>query len=482
MKFMRLAMCVAAFAVIGKVALSEDVDVRALQAKLAAQEARLADLQSRVNYNEANANYAGAPEAIVSLNKNACVTIGGNLNTRYFYRNAKIDSIANNWDVAESGSGDAAGIDNDNYIRRARVNQSDLVIADAKVYVQIDVNDYFDAFIQMDLHSSNEAKSDNAEKYYVRWKNVCNSGFGVKVGRDALVFGEDQGMGILGSYTKNGDGAFKDAQWGTYSFMNTGFEDDAGVQYAGLGRRGSFGGGLLPLHNYWDQGRIIQVTPYWEGLDGKLKIEASFFQEEDNWSSRFNNGSDSQIYLDGNKYKNRNYGFGSMSARIGYMPIEGLKFSASVVNFYDKNPSDSFWAVTNNDGFKKNNTAVDLAIAYRPAFFNRLNVWAQFMHGWNVNHLDDVDAWTLSYGASFDLNESWSIFAQGDYLRSRDTYGTNDFKDTAWAVYGGVKYVLPYGVNLEAGWKHEQITWKSNGNKQAKGKGDTAYVHLGFDF
>ncbi len=465
MKFMRLAMCVAAFAVIGKVALSEDVDVRALQAKLAAQEARLADLQSRVNYNEANANYAGAPEAIVSLNKNACVTIGGNLNTRYFYRNAKIDSTYRNADPTVAG--DSAATEPGVYKRRAKINQSDLVIADAKLYVQIDVNDYFDAFIQMDLQSSNDSKSDNAEKYYVRWKNICNSGFGVKVGRDALVFGEDQGMGILGSYTKNGDGAFKDGQWSTS--LATMAADYGGMMWGG--------GSFLPAHNYWDQGRIIQVTPYWEGLDGKFKAEVSFFQEESNWSNRMNNGSVyagtntlSQIYTDGHTYKNKNYGFGSMSARIGYMPIEGLKFSASVVNFYDKS--------ANAFGEKKSNTAADVAISYRPAFFNRLNIWAQYMHGWNVNHWDGLDSDAISYGASFDLNESWSIFAQGDWLRSK----IGDSKGEAWAAYGGIKYVLPYGVNLEAGWKHEQITWKEGGYKFAKGKGDTAYLHLGFDF
>ncbi len=466
MKLFRLAMCMAVFAVVGEIALSEEVDVRALQAKLAAQEARLADLQSRLSYSDANANYDGAPEAIVSLNKNACVTIGGNLNTRYFYRNAKIDSIVQNPDAVGDPAGTYLG-----YTRRARINQSDLVIADAKVYVQIDVNDYFDAFIQMDLQSSDNAKSDNAEKYFVRWKNICNSGFGIKVGRDALVFGEDQGMGILGSYTKNGDGAFKDGQWGTY-----------GGRMNGVLRRTSFDGGLLPAHNYWDQGRVIQVTPYWEGLDGRLKAEVSFFQEEDNWSTRFNNGSANQIYVDGHKYKNKNYGFGSMSARIGFMPIEGLKLSASAVNFYDKNPGRFAGYDVSAAGRKKNNTAVDVALSYRPMFFNRLNLWVQYMHGWNVAHYADLDSDTISYGASFDLNESWSLFAQGDYLRTKDSYGGISSKDTAWAVYGGIKYLLPYGVNLEAGWKHEEITWKDRGFQQAKGKGDTAYLHLGFDF
>lgn len=476
------AMCMSVFAVIGGGALAEDIDVRALQAEVAAQRAVINDLQAKLKYDDANANYAGAPEAILSLEKNACVTIGGLLNTRYYYRNAKIDSVLPNPDYERNIDPIGQPILG-SYQRRARLKLGDFTISDAKLYVKIDVNEHFDAFLQMDLESSDNPKSDNAEKYYVRWKNICNSGFGVRVGRDALVFGEDQGMGVLASYTKSGDGAFKDTQWGSYigGYYNT--NNDWGYGLANL-RRSTFGGrtgpgSFLPAHNYWDQGRIIQVTPYWEGLDGKLTAEVSFFQEEDNWSARRNNDSPSQILRHGaTTYKSRNYGFGSVSARIGYMPIEGLKLSASVVNFHDKGAVSSWLG----NGFRKNNTAVDAAVSYRPSFFSRLNLWGQYIHGWNVNHLEDLDSDALTFGGSIDLNECWSVFAQGDWLRTKDKYRNLDSKDTAWAVYGGVRYVLPYGVNFEAGWKHEQITWKNSGTKIAKGKGDTAYVHVGFDF
>jgi len=244
--------------------------------------------------------------------------------------------------------------------------------------------------------------------------------------------------------------------------------------------------GIQGRHNYWDQGRIIQVTPYREGLDGKLKAEVSIFQESGNNEGRMDNSRaySSQYYVDGHTYKSRNYGT-SMSARVGYEAIEGLKLSASVVNYMDN------WKDGNNfvglggygsDSYAKNNTAVDLAFSYRPAFFNRAKVWAQWIHGWNVDGLKDVDSDTISYGGSFDLNDSWTVFAQGDWLRTKDGYAGADDKAESWAAYGGIRYVLPYGINLEAGWKHEQAKWKRGGVKILKAKADTAYLRLGFDF
>ncbi|MDR1613567.1 MAG: hypothetical protein LBT97_12415, partial [Planctomycetota bacterium] len=70
-------------------------------------------------------------------------------------------------------------------------------------------------------------------------------------------------------------------------------------------------------------------------------------------------------------------------------------------------------------------------------------------------------------------------------------------KAVAWSSYIGVKYTLPYGVNAEIGWKHEEIKWKDgayysrpndgealvkNKIKSTKVRGDTIYAHLGFDF
>ncbi len=495
MNILRVMVYTVIVAAFSTVVYGEDVDIRSLQAKIAAQDALLKDLESKTNRSigYANANYDDAPEGIISLNKNATVTIGGLLTTAYTYKNGRIDSVFANPDIdgfdagTESVGNQAPGIYQDRafggqpaFTRRAKASQGDLFIDDAMIYLQIDVNDHFDAYIEMNLQESNWDGSDNAEVYYVRWKDICNSGFGIKVGRDALVFGDDNSVGWLSSHVGDNGDAHDGILWGDY------FDSVYSSRLAHYDE-------IMPRHNMWDISGITQVTPYWEGLDGKLLAEVSFFQNFDSSGRISNSRADlNQIYVDGHTYKSRNYGFGSMSARIAYSPIEDLKFSASVVNFHDK-ANGTF---ANREEFAKNNTATSLAFSYRPAAFNRLYTWGQWIHGWNVDGLRDVDSDALNFGASFDLTDQFCIFAQGDYVLTKDKLNNNDDRASAWAVYTGLSYTLPYGVNLELGWKHEEVTWKQNigadnagdvirtGNraKTLKGKADVIYGQLGFEF
>jgi hypothetical protein len=464
MKNLILTLC-CCFFLLAWPAAAEDVDLRTLREKLAAQQELSDDLEARMNYSAANANFAGVPEGVLGVNKNASATVGGRLNTRYYFYDAKIDSIYANPD----GAGQPAG----SYIRRADITQADLRISHARVFVKANVSEHFDAFVQINLQSSSSASSDNAQTYWVRWKNIQNSGFGVLVGRESLIFGEDNAVGILGNYAECGDGAFTDGLWGTYA-PQSGSRISQGVT-----------GDFLPRHNYWDHARITQIAPYWEGLDGRLLVELSLFQNHNQLNGRRDNNSPKQIHLENHTYKNRNYGT-SFSGRIGFEVMEGLKLSASLANFRDNAYQETLNPGEKQNGFSINNTALSLAASYRPAFADRLYFWGQWMRGWNVDHYKDVDSDSLSYGASFDLSKSWILFAAGDYLRSKDKYQGLGNTATAWAAYAGIRHVLPYGVTLETGFKHERVAWKERINQQRvttlKGKGNTAYIHVGFRF
>ncbi len=497
-QYARIALCGALLAGCVGLAVAEDIDVKSLQSKIARQEALMNQLEEQVRSGAssaaANASVQDCAESLVSLNKNSTVTIGGFVYNKYEYTNGKIDSIYRNADDPSQGTTDSA-----NRIRRAEINQSDLRISHARLTLKIDVNEHVDGLVHIDLQGSNDNRSDNCHRYWLRWKNICNSGFGIKVGRDDLVFGANYATGEQASATKSGEGAMKDSQWG--ASRNNIFN---------AGRLGMGRSGIMPVHNIWDNTRITQVSPYWEGMDGKLKIETSFFQHLSNDGApggRINNdrAGQAQTYVDGHEYKSRNYGFGSMSGRINYNPIEGLKFSASVMNWYD---NIKYTNARDANRQAKNNTAVDFAISYTPSFINRFNVWAEYNHGWNVFGRKDVNAHTLSYGMSWKLTDKLKFFAQGDYIHTTDklwdmdsnnvAYAfANDDKATYWAAYTGLRFTLPYGVVLEGGWKHEETTWKQNVGLNAagqanqrvagrqttlKGKADMLYAHLGFSF
>ncbi len=427
-----------------------DQDVNALMAKLAAQEARLAAQDARMaaqeaRINDLNAKFANntpkegdAPEGIMSIQKNARVTVGGVVSTRYQFSRAKIDS---DYDLADPSTTRPV------YGRAVDHKTGSLFLNDAELAVQVDVNEHFDAFLNIDLHGDGGEVYGNAMTYYVRWKNICETGFGIKVGRDALVFGED-GVGELGSYAAgSGDG---------------------------LGELGH--GWVIPPHNGWDMDGVTQVTPYYEGWDGKLNLELSFMQNVWNNGPR---GEDAVIESEAGRIRSRNYGLGTMSFRAVVEPVEGLRLSGSIVNFH----SNGFDG--QEEAHNRNNTATSLALSYRPACFDRLNVWGQWVHGWNVDNVDNLDSDAINFGLSFDVTGALTVFAQGDYLRSRmDAPGVRH-RGKALAWYGGVLCAFDSGAALEAGWKHERVDSRSfagGTNNRARASANTLYAHLGFAF
>jgi hypothetical protein len=234
--------------------------------------------------------------------------------------------------------------------------------------------------------------------------------------------------------------------------------------------------------------------PYWEGLDGKLRVEASLIQNvgaNDSRTGYYNanaNNPNTAPY-----YRVSDDGLGSFTGRVIYKPIEGLKLSASVLNFYNRavgqlndDPNWQYpYAPTNEKRMNKNNTAVDLAASWRPAFLcSKLMLWTEWVHSFNAAHYDNLDSDGLNFGFSYDFTDKVTFFAQGDMLYTNfDKDWTNHFKSNIWAFYTGLQYKFAYGVLLELGWKHEWVKYKDNtASTLLKAHGDTVYGHVGFTF
>lgn len=451
MKYAWMLLWIASLTTLGGVARSGEMDVEALRARLEAQEARLNDLQAKMS---ANPKADGGAEGVLSLRKNAVVTVGGMLTTRYAYYNGQIRNEV------------------DGTVTRS-LNNADLFIPDAKIHFNVAVNDYFDAYFQMNLGDGPRlGGSDStgpggvntgistAERAWVRWKNICNSGFGILVGRNDLVFGAGN-LGDMAFTGWSGGDDFLFSSWVNGDAWNGPYQ-----------------------HTGWDYNRVTQITPYWEGLDGKLKVELSVFQAVD--------------WYDGGRYNSPgnwgwnsiNNGVGSASGRITATPFEGLTLSASIINShagssYLTNVEYNGAPLTEGE-FNKNNTAVNVGLDWRPAFFQRLNLFGQYTHGWNESWLKGIGSDVVNFGFGFDVTERLRFVAQADYLR----VGGDDFraplspftKTTGWALYPAVRYALPYGVNLEAGYRYETINWKQSGEKRQSGKMHMFYGQMGFDF
>lgn len=495
MKLMRLAVCAAVFALMGGIVLGEDV--AALQAKLAAQEARLNDLQAKMN-NVGVASCA-APEAITSLRKNATVTVGGYFNTRYYYKNSELQSkIALGAAPTLNGVTDQATTGVPGALVAgapmrtiSTMSYGDMKLGDTALEFQIDVNEYFDAYIELNFNDSDRGATGPAKNYWMRWKNLCNTGFGVLVGRDNLRFGGIQSYGFFDSFG-NGTGDSAGDAFGGWG--DTRWDTAGGSLFANTGGMIGFGSNIVPTHTIWNDARTIQVTPYWESQDGKILAELSWFQAIENA-----HGVGTQNDARGRRNRSINYGFGSFSGRLTWKPIEGLTVMASAMNQHaDQKSIDELWgwngkinkynsqsAWNTADGFdvSENNFAANLGFEYRPCFFNRLNVFASWTHGWNEGWIKDQDSDSINYGLGIDINESLTWYATGDYLKVTSDHNVDFNKATGWAYETGLKYTLPYGVDFTAAWRHDNIKFKSRGgDTHTKYKSDMFVVHAGFSF
>ncbi len=509
MKLMRLAM-VAAFAVAGGIAVAEDyVDIGAMQAKLAAQEARLNDLQAKIYGDACGEKEKVIADGLTSLRKNAVVTIGGTVNQRWYSQNGKVESslITDGNYAHQNQTGPNANNnfgqlvdDGKGYMTtRAKWNYQKFFTSDAKLEVKIDVNDYFDAYLKMNLAGGYYG---TAENYWVRWKNVCNSGFGIVVGRDGMAYGTGFGVGGAGAdnwnlnYGGGAVGGLPGIVGNTYDaavFGNgTTNPPPNGANVNGLnGADGAMfaAGKIVPTHNYWDFGNTLQIKPYWEGANGRVKLEASIFSEPNIDASNIADLDDRDGYWYG---RSNNFGFGSFSTRLTVVPVEGLTMSVSYLNMGQNN----YWNDTGRwtfDGLNEfvpttyrttsRSQGIQAGIQYIPVCFNRLKLYANYGHGWDDYWIDDYKSDTWSFGGSFGITDQLTWYGYGDLLYVKNGQGNQFYKANGWALTTGLQYTLPYGINAEAGYRYERVDYKNRaGEKHTKYTGNLVYAHLGFNF
>lgn len=472
------------------VTLAGDIDIQALQAKLAAQEANLLDFEAKV-FGDGGEGQPIVAGELTSLRKNAVVTIGGMVTTAYYFHKGEVESKYSGMKMTLDNTGaevpdldtrgryqlDSVVPDN----RRVKIKDyrySKLDLADTKLEGKIDVSETFDAYFKFDLQDGNRDRGANmAQQYWFRWKNICDSGFGVQIGRDSLKFGGTSPYG----YWDNWEKAITDMS--ADMFAGTWLDNYAG--FYGM----SVQSGVPNRPTLSDNSRTMQITPYWENKDGSFKWEVSFFQLPEVLYD-----THSEYMVNGTHYlRGINNGLGSFSSRLTWQPVEDLTFRGSVMNLHAKNRNGGIWDYPQGSEFDSdnwvqtsaNNFATNLGFEYRPAFFKRMNLYASWTHGWNDGWVKDQSSDSVSFGFGFDLTEDLVFYALADHVSSKSKQGRESYlyKASGWAHEVGLSYSLPYGVSLDASWRHERMTYKDGkGDKHTKLSGDTLIGSVCLEF
>lgn len=471
MNVLRWVVCAVAVVLAG-VAAAEDIDIRALQAKLAAQEALLSDIEAKMGEN-GDGDKPGVPDGMTSLRKNATVTIGGEVTSAYYFLQGKVESKYSGMQTDSDDSPvrdergryrlESASADNRRVkIRDYRYTQYDLV--DAKLEGKIDVTENFEAYFKFDLQDGARPRGAGmAQQYWVRWKNIADSGFGLLVGRDSLKWASSSPYG----YWDNWEQDINDMSWAM--FADT-WLDSSGAFYgmsvqSGVPNRPALSG----------NSRTMQITPYWESKNGAFKWEVSFFQLPE---FIYDQHSEYQV---GSTLRQRgaNDGVGSFSSRVTWKPVEDFTIRGSIMNLHAKHRDGGIWEYFHGGDFETdnwvetspNNFATNLGFEYRPSFFKRLNLFASWTHGWNDGWVKDQSSDSITFSAGFDVTENLVAYALADHVRSKSKQGRDSYlyKAKGWASEIGLTYSLPYGVSFDVAWRHERMTYQDGaGDKHTK--------------
>lgn len=500
-------------------ATAEDADVRALQAQMAAMQAQMTNQADELRDMRAKMAYqkgmdAGAAEGVVSIKKNAKITIGGFMNTRYYSHNAKIKSkLANTAAATGSVQGLPSGgtqLENTGVMRtREQFKYGDYTMADAKLDIAFQLTENIDGFIRMDLHDSYRSRglSGIAENWWIRWKNICNTGFGIKVGIDEVVFGAPQEFGNLDNWSRDPWTMTTNAA-GNSQYIWASTPGNGGYSTMGDGMFSN--GTMLPTHTANKMLHTTQATMFWESADEKFLAEASLMQGVDRWGAigdynenddRWNSGSS-----DVDRWRSVNYGLGSGSVRLTWKPIEGLRLQASAMNRYTGSDRGNWvmrgydrqenWAAGQTTAQKmvyygvettSNNPATNLAFRWDPCFAPKLTFWGTWTHGWNENWVKDLDSDTATVGMAWRFMPRFYWMASGEYIRAKNKQSDVWNKATGWNFWTAIHYDFDYGVSLELGWRHEAIDYKGRGGTEFAGthtkyRQNLFYGHFGFSF
>ena len=457
-------------------------DLARLQAAVLEQERRLEDMHVKLAASRAEGE--DSPQHIASMRKNAVVTIGGLANYRYYFNKTKVESsIATGLIPGEAPAG--------TYAKREDFKYGDLRVHDAKLSLAVKVSENVDAYLMLDLQDGTRRANVNgvAQNYWVRWKNICDSGFGIRIGRDNIAFGDWDNPGFMSPYNL--------FQYGMGDFTNGSVYRSPYNGVTGTGTNYGdgmlAGNGIMPYATVAEYRRTTQIVPYWENRDGTFKAEVALLQAADRLT-----GGNFDLSRPGDNrqtYRSINYGLGSATARITWKPTEGLKFTASALNYHTRTNVNRGVATYKGNSFNggawygydldtaSNNSAINLAAQYRPAFFKRLNATIQWTHGWNEAWIQNMDSDVLSGALILDLTDRLTLITRADHIRTVNKQSDTWRKGTAWGAYAGLMYTLPYGVMLEAGWRHEVAKYRdANGHRHTKATGDTLYGNVMFAF
>jgi len=445
MSFARWGMGMAMAAFVGGAVLADDVT---------GMKSELADLKAKVAAMESTqmAPAAGGDcESLTSMKKKGAIKIGGNVEVA-------VMSISRDAQNVTASTGQDLGEDDN--VNSTVFNTNDAMLdfkvsacKDAFLYMRLDLDDMWGR------DNGNVAQDDLLDQVYFMWENVKCSNIDIWFGKKDIPFAMNKDPLLLAQITDTTDGTQS-------SFLGQRWEEAAN-NTATTNTHGVLGDYAHPGM----QDNLFQAGMAWSMKD-LLKIEVAAFQ-----SRAYTNGvalSSGNGAATRGMFEDRSddTGIQSFASRLTVTPLEGLTLMASLMTEHYETGGDAqtqAGAITNttwsaNRGAAPNQgsdatsdrQAASLAASWEAKCIP-LELWAEYIVGWNWawNSKYDTDSYTL--GARYGITEAIDLFLIGDMLLINDCRTRYQQEENYYRLAVAGQYKFDNGIKLSLEYSHEMF-------------------------
>lgn len=374
-----------------------------------------------------------APDALVSLQRNATVSIGGEVATDFVVRHTK------------GGGG-------------AHINAGDFEIKNTNLRLRAEVHPNLKALFKLDLSDDSELNDSDRqllEEAMLVMDSVGGTGLSLSAGKGRAPYGQDVTLGLIQSYHHSANR--NDTSEGRV------FVVDPPATRIG-GAVPSPGDRWLPPPRPGQIDRVVMAGAAYE-WDSRWRFEAAVFQPD--------------FGLDRYRVQGDAGNGKGVSARLWWQPVEGLVAEVSGVVAHSSAMGDPTRRL-DLDGFasaRKNEWALSAGVDWR---FGDWNLFGEYQHGFDWNFTRDYDVDIAQLGAARYFG-SWRVGGMVEWLGIDDP-SAGGMDDDYFKLTLNVRYMFANGAFVTAEYGKEWFRRVYVSGNRDKRHGDIFGVRFGFSF
>ncbi len=411
----------------------------------------------------------------LSINKNATVTVGGEVRVNYTHSSSNLPSAPFGKDPLTRG-------------HRGNSKIGDLSLTSTHLYFDVAFGQRWRAYFDFNLQGQNQRRhtryryrnlsgkgyerikmNDNLEEAYLEMLKAGHSGLGIKVGQFHLPFGLKAKPDLfMQSYLQSADLS------GSYLLGNNGYD------------------GMMQLpHASACLDPVMAAMLSYE-LRDIIRFEAALFQDADQ-------DSDLRNTWDGRRLKSEQPR--SFQVGAGIYPLEDWELSFAFRNRHSRNRGvkawtnspyrgdfagglasgsrDPRWNGTQWDdsgtgpsfGARRNEQSITAGLAVEIPHTG-LSVYGEYAYGWNQGFNKHIRSDDVNLGMAYRVTPRLTLHLQGEWLHVRDGswltaltgggYERDVRNNRLYRFLLGGEYELLSGLTLEAGWQFEYWRYHSS--------------------